>query len=160
MIYSRRSGHIGTKILGFIISITIAGVLGGFAIFSMSGQFDSMKANEILININSIAKEAYETSKKLDETNISVTKMDISEGCTIIKNSGAWYMVCNLHEMTQGDEREREIVLKNFSKYKKQSELIPTSAEFLDEFDPEKHIAMFIRFSSEKKDSSLEYDPT
>ena len=64
MIYRRREGYVGAKIFLLVIFLTVAGVMSGFAMFSMSGQFDSMKANEILININSIAKEAYETSKK------------------------------------------------------------------------------------------------
>ena len=153
MKYRGRNEHVGAKILGFIILITIAGVMSGFAMFSMTGRLDSMKANEVLININSIAKEAYEASKRLDETNMSVTKMDIDEGCTLVKSSGAWYMVCNLNDITNGDKYEQEIVLKNFAKYKKQSGLIPESAPFLEEFASEKYIAMFIRFSSAKQDT-------
>ena len=81
---------------------------------------------------------------------MSVTKMDI-EGGTIVKSSGAWYVVCNLHEMTNGDKHEQELILKNFAKYKQQSELIPASALSLEEFSSEKYIAMFIRFSSAKE---------
>ena len=150
MKYREVNEHIGIKILGFIILITVAGVMGGFAMFARSGRFDSMMANEVLINIDSIAKEAYEASEKLDKMNMSVTKMDI-EGGTIVKSSGAWYVVYNLHEMTNGDKHEQELILKNFAKYKQQSELIPASALSLEEFSSEKYIAMFIRFSSAKE---------
>ena len=87
---------------------------------------------------------------------ILITVAGISSGFAMFARSGAWYMVCNLHEMTKGDKNEQELILKNFAKYKKQSGLVPASALSFEEFSSEKYIAMFIRFSSAEKDNSID----
>ncbi len=148
MKYRERKEFTAPKIFGFIALIVTAGIFCGFGMFAVSGRLDSMKANKILLNIDSMAKQAYREAKELDEMHMTVSKIDIEKNCSIVKSSGAWYMVCDLDGMTGGDKNEQKNVLKNFAKYKKHEKIIPPSDLSLKDFDPSKCIAVFIRFSS------------
>ena len=148
MKYREEKEFLISKIFGFIALIVTAGIFCGFGMFAVSGHLNSMRANKILLNIDNMAKEAYREAKELDEMHMTVSKIDMEDNCSIVKSSGAWYMVCDLYSMTGGDKNEQETVLKNFAKYKKQTEIISPSDLSLKDFDPSKCIAVFIRFSS------------
>jgi len=160
---SRKKKHNISRVWEFIILTAIGSVVCVFIMFSLASRFTCLKANEVMSSINSMIDEAYKTSKELEKMNITAAKMDI-DGCVLVNNGNAWYMLCNLNEMTNGDEDEQNLILKDFVKYKKHGSLMLTSASEIENIKgldvstgEEKYIAMFIRFSSAKddKDSNL-----
>ena len=153
MDYSARRKCMTFKILELIILLLITGTLCGFFMIKLSERFASLRANEVLININSMTKEAYSASKKLDETNAPVAKMDLN-GFTIINKNNAWYMVCDLNDLTE-NKAEQENVLKKFQEIQKNSRgMMLSSAADFEKFETsgeQKYIVTFLRFSSAKK---------
>ena len=153
MNYSAKRKCMTFKIVELIILLLITGALCGFFMIKLSERFASLRANEVLININSMTKEAYSASKKLDETNAPVAKMDLN-GCTIINKNNAWYMVCDLNDLTE-NKAEQENVLKKFQEIQKNSRgmMLSSAADFgkFETSGEQKYIVTFLRFSSAKK---------
>ena len=56
---------------------------------------------------------------------------------------GAWYLVCNLNEITGGNKAEERIILQDFMKKHNGENLTPS-------YDDENSIALFLRFASDK----------
>ena len=155
MNYIRRK-YVVSIMWEFTFLLVITGALCGFFIMKMSERFASLRANEVLININSMAKEAYTASKELDKKNSSVAKMDLN-GCTIINKNNAWYMVCDLNSLTE-NEADQKNVLKKFQDFQKTSNgmMLSSESDFqeLEISENQKYIITFLRFSSAKNIST------
>ena len=102
-----------------------------------------LSAHETELLIHEAAKKAYSTSIELEKIGESEARTEL-DGCSIVNMNGAWYLVCNLYELTGGSNAVEKIIIQDFAKKHAAAGLTPS-------YDEENNIALFLRFASEKK---------
>ena len=90
--------------------------------------------------MNFMIEAAYAESSEADKMNVS--KVDM-KNCSLVKSSGAWYMIFDLNDVLKGNENAQKAVTENFSG------LIPVSELELENIKVNgKEHAIFLRPSS------------
>lgn len=130
-----------SRIIEIIAAVLINIVIGTVIYCNMSGTSSSLsEAKKAVKHMNFMIEAAYEESSEADRINVS--KVDM-KNCSIVKSSGAWYMICDLDEILKGSEDAQKAVTENFSG------LIPVSELNLENIKVNgKEHAIFLRPSS------------
>ena len=138
--------YIKMRILEITAAIIINMLIGGFIYFNLSEASSSSEAKKAVRRMNFMIEAAYEESSEADEMNAS--KVDMKE-CSIVKVSGEWYMIFNLQEILNGNEKALEAVTDKISG------LIPVSELNLENINLSgKEHAIFLRSSSSNSNAS------
>ena len=128
------------RILEIIAAVLINTVIGTLVYCNMSESSSASEAKKAVRHMNFMIEAAYEESSEADRINVS--KVDMKE-CSIVKSSGAWYMICDLDEILKGSEDAQKAVTENFSGF------VPVSELNLENINVNgKEHAIFLRLSS------------
>ena len=127
--------HKASRALEILIEITICLIICAGVMVKLHASSTSLRVNETIARINNTLYKAYKTSRDLDETNTPTFQLD--RGISIVNDNNAWYMICDLHEITNGNTTEQEIIMKKIAQH-----------ENFSLTDNDNCISMFLRFSS------------
>ena len=126
----------------FLIVTAIGGVIGSSVFVVLSDETTKLNAHKLEYQIHRMIKNAYDASEILEKADDVKAPMNFA-GCSVENMDGAWYLVCNLNELTEGREEAVEIIRSDFEKHQGSSGLIPVS-------DSQDTIALFLRFAAGK----------
>ena len=115
-----RNAYRKSKILEITAAILINALIGAFIYYNVSEAAMSSKAKKAVRHMNFLIEAACEESSEADRINVS--KVDMKE-CSIVKSSGAWYMICDLDEMLKGNKDAYKAVTEKISGFVPVSEL-------------------------------------
>ena len=79
--------------------------------FVLSDETTKLNAHKLEYQIHRMIKNAYDASEILEKADDVKAPMNFA-GCSVENMDGAWYLVCNLNELTEGREEEVEIILE------------------------------------------------
>ena len=135
-----------SRIIEITAAILINVVIGAFIYYNISEAAISSKAKKAVRRMNFMIEAAYEESSEADRINISKVNM---EEYSIVKSSGAWYMICDLDEMLKGNKDAYKAVTEKISGF------VPVSELHLENISLSgKEHAIFLRSSSSDKNPS------
>ncbi|MBQ7215606.1 MAG: prepilin-type N-terminal cleavage/methylation domain-containing protein [Synergistaceae bacterium] len=130
----------GLTLVELLIVLLISGGIFSAVFCTLSEEQANLNAYETVHRINNMTKTAYDVSVKLDEANDWEALMN-DDGFSVVKTSGTWYMLCDLHTITGGNKKEQKIIQDTFSKNKG---LTPGDAAASG------YVSMFLRISTAK----------
>lgn len=132
----------GITFVELLVLLVISGVICsavGYILYNEAVRLDALETEN---QIKRTANAAYDISIGLEKSGELEAPTDLY-GCSIMKMEGAWYLVCNLNEITGGSKAEERIILQDFMKKYEGQGLTPS-------YDGENSIALFLRFASDK----------
>ena len=132
----------GLTLVELLLVTVISGTIASSVFFVLPNETAKMNAHKIEHQIHRMIKNAYDASAILDQADDVKAYLNFA-GCSVENMNGAWYLVCNLNELTEGREEEVEIIRSDFEKHQGSSGLIPVS-------DSQDTIALFLRFAAGK----------
>ena len=132
----------GLTLIELLIVTVISGTIASSVFFVLPNETAKMNAHKIEHQIHRMIKNAYDASAILDQADDVKAYLNFA-GCSVENMNGAWYLVCNLDELTEGREAEAEIIRSDFAKLHGTSGLAPDS-------DDQNSVALFLRFSTGK----------
>lgn len=129
-----------SKIIEIIAAILVNAVIGAFIYYNVSEAASSSEAKKAVKHMNFMIEAAYAESSEADKINVS--KVDM-KNCSIVKNNGAWYMICDLDDILKGNENAHKAVTEKFNGF------VPVSELHLENINLSgKEHAIFLRVSS------------
>ena len=123
--------------------IMLIGVSGAFTAWRVSSSVNSLRANDVIRNVNNIMQAAHDISVELDKSKLAEAQLKM-KGCSVVKRDGAWYLVCDLDEMTSGNDMEEEFIRSRFKRAHYQDGLELEEDDYT--------MSIFLRFSSMKQE--------
>ncbi len=132
----------GLSWVELIAVIMLIGVSGMFTAWRVSSSVTSLRANDVIRNVNDIMQTAHDVSVELDKNKAAEAQLKM-KGCSVVKKDDAWYLVCDLDDMTSGNNMEEEFIRSRFKQ-----------AHYHDGLELEEDdytMSIFLRYSSAKK---------
>ena len=134
-----------SRIIEIIAAILINVVTGALIYYSITESSSASEARNAVKHMNFMIEAAYAESSDADKINASMIEM---KNCSLVKSSGSWYMVCNLHDILNGREKALKAVTDAISGFIPVSELNLENVKISG-----KEYAIFLRPSSAKENS-------
>ena len=135
-----------SRIIEIIAAILINIITGTLIYCNMSESSALSEGKKAVKHMNFMIEAAYEESSEADRINVS--KVDM-KNCSIVKSSGAWYMICDLDDILNGNENAQKAVTEKISGF------VPVSELHLENISLSgKEHAIFLRPSSSVQNPS------
>ena len=134
------------RLIKVLIAITINIVSAVFIYIHVSNSIVESDAQSAVQHITDMMNTAYRASEAADKINPKFAADEIKlNACSVVNKNGSWYMVYDLHDVINAGEKVRELVTEKISGVMNASELK------LKKFNSPEYSAVFLRFSSIKK---------
>ena len=134
------------RMIEVLIAITINLVSAIFIYIHVSSSIVESDAQSAVQHINEMKDIAYKASTAADKVNQKFAVGEIKiNGCSVVNKNGSWYMIYDMNDLVNGSEKVRELVAEKISGLMNPSELK------IKNFEGPEYSAMFLRFSSAKK---------